>query len=101
MDNDIARVFKKIYHVTCRKKYKLVSNAPIYVGKINPVRVSVYCCEYLNIKVKQYSIRYKRAKRNLLAVEKGPQHWIQVVIWVIYFIIISTFHWFKTDVRNY
>ena len=27
---------------------------------------------------------YQRAEANLLAAEKGPQHWTQVVIWIVY-----------------
>ena len=31
-------------------------------------------------------IRYKRAESSLLANEKGPQQWIQVVIWIYIYI---------------
>ena len=38
--------------------------------------------------------RYKIAESNLLADEKGPQHWIQVFVWVIhlYFYIYYTIY---------
>ena len=49
------------------------------------------------------SSRNKRAESNLLADEKGPQHWIQVIVWVIHlflyifyldiFILDDILHW--------
>ena len=52
----------------------------------DPVTTSNWVFQYQPIasEILTQPSRYKTAESNLLADEKGPQHWIQLVVWVIH-----------------